>query len=94
MGFIHKLFLYLQSPALGKVKGVRPCKIWYWSQTRAVTSFNEYAYAVKRRDVRINGGLHHRADQLDREFIHTPVGSVGPLGAAFRQYGEGQTCVQ
>ena len=78
---------------LGEVKGVRPCKSRYWPPAQAAASFDEHAYAVNRREALVNTELLNRADKLDQEFNGTLVGAAGPLGAAFRQYGDGQKCV-
>jgi len=93
VGYVPDLLVYLQPPVLGEIKGVRPCKTQHWSPAQAAASFNEYACAVNRREALVNTELLNRADRLDQEFNGTPVGTVGPLGAAFRQYGDGQKCV-
>ena len=93
VGYVPDLLVHLQPPVLGEVKGVRPCKSRYWPPGQAAASFDEHAYAVNRREALVNAELLNRADKLDQEFNGTLVGAVGPLGAAFRQYGDGQKCV-
>ena len=85
VGYVPDLLMHLQPPVLGEVKGVRPCKSRYWPPAQAAASFDEHAYAVNRREALVNTELLNRADKLDQEFNGTPVGTVGPLGAAFRR---------
>ena len=93
VGCVPDLLVHLQPPVLGEVKGMRPCKSRYYAPGQSAASFNEHAYAAKRREKLVNSELLDRADGLDREFNNTQAGAVGPLGAAFRQYGDGQECV-
>ena len=70
---------------------MQPMYVGFWfCFLTTIKSFNEYAYAVKRRERLVNTDLLNRADRLDQEFNNTPVGAVGPLGAAFRRYGDGR----
>ena len=78
---------------LAEVKGIRPCRTRYYAPGQSEASFNKYAYAVKRRERLVNTDLLNRADRLDQEYNNTPAGEVGPLGAAFRKYGDGRQCV-